>query len=137
MTRFSITVDGLTEVTGNLARLPEDFRAVVAETIDEGSAIIESETRARVPVDKGTMKLSLGRNVRSDGLQASVGFGDVKARFVEFATVDTPAQPSLWPAFRRGARYIRRQMRDWAARAGQRVRFKTKRFRPRPTGVTL
>lgn len=129
MITLSLKVQGLTEVSAALAQLPAEFRAVVAETIDEGSAIIEAEARVRVPVDQGTMKRSLGRNVRADGLQAAVGFGDPKARFVEFETKDTRAQPSLWPAFRRGARFIRRELREWAARAGLRVRFKTKRGR--------
>ena len=59
------------------------------------------------------------RNVRDDGLQASVGSGDKKARFVEFATNDTPAQPFLYPAFRVGAKYIRASMRNWAKNAAQ------------------
>lgn len=129
MPRLSVRVDGLTEARDTVALLPEAFKEEVADAIDVGSRIILSEAGRRVPVRQGTLKRSLGRNVRSDGLQASVGSGDFKAKFVEFATNDTPAQPFLYPAFRLGAKYIRAVMKDWAENAGMKARFKTKRGR--------
>ena len=130
----SVRVDGLTEAKATVALLPEAFREEVADAIDVGSRIILTEAYRRVPKppglsgkSKGTLAQSLGRYVRSDGLQASVGSGDKKAQWVEFATEDTPAQPFLYPAFRLGAKYIRRVMRDWADNAGNRARFKTKK----------
>lgn len=134
MIRFKVEAVGLTEVSAALASLPAEFRAVVAETIDQGSAMIEVDYKAHAPVDEGDLVRSIGRNVRSDGLQAAIGAGEVHAPFVEFGTNDTPAQPALWPAFKRGTRFIRRQIREWAARAGMRVRLRTKRFR-RPKAV--
>lgn len=127
MARASVRIDGLTEARATIALLPESFKAVVREALEIGGNIILSETNARVPVRFGKMKASLGRNVRDDGLQVAVGFGDPKARFVEFATNDTPARPSLYPAFRLGARFVRRSMRAWTDDAGNRARFKTKR----------
>lgn len=127
MPRASVRVDGLTEARATVALLPESFKAVVREALEIGGNIILYETNRRVPVRFGTLKRSLGRNVREDGLQVSVGFGDKKAQWVEFATEDTPAQPSLYPAFRLGARFVRRSMRDWTDDAGNRARFKTKR----------
>lgn len=112
----SVTIGGLAEASAALRRLPLEFREVAADTIEVGTAIMEGEADARVPVDEGDLKNSIGRNVRADGLQAEVGAGDYKARWVEFATNDTPAQPFLFPAFQVGARYIRAQMRHWAAR---------------------
>lgn len=129
MARASVRVDGLTEAKATVALLPEAFREVVAEAIEVGSRIILSEAGRRVPIRHGTLKRSLGRNVRADGLQAAVGSGDKKARFVEFATNDTPAQPFLWPGFLAGRRFIRGTMKDWGDDAGNRARFKTKRGR--------
>lgn len=131
--RVYSTVDGVDDVQRALEALPEAFREVIAQTFEVGAAIIEGEADARVPVDEGDLKESLGIDVRGDGLQATIGYGDPKARFVEFATVDTPAQPSLWPAFRIGARFVRKQIRDsWVVAAAQKLRFKTKRAkRPR------
>lgn len=127
MAKLSVRVDGLTEARATTAALPEAFKAVVREALEIGGNIILFETNRRVPVRHGKLKASLGRNVREDGLQVSVGFGDKKAQWVEFATNDTPAQPSLFPAFKLGARFIRRSMRDWTDDAGNRARFKTKR----------
>lgn len=127
MAKLSVRVDGLTEARATVALLPESFKAVVREALEIGGNIILSETNRRVPIRFGTLKRSLGRNVRDDGLQVAVGFGDKKAQWVEFATNDTPAQPSLYPAFRLGARFIRASMKDWTDDAGNRARFKTKR----------
>lgn len=139
MIRFALRVDGLTEATAAMAQLPVEFRAEAIRSIDEGSALIEVEYRARVPVGDaiagryakdrtpGELKRSIGRNVREDGLQAAVGSGSPRAKWVEFATEDTPAQPALRPAYRRGVRLIRQQMKEWGARAGQRVRVRSRR----------
>lgn len=129
MARASIRVDGLTEARSTVAALPQAFKDAAADAIEVGSRIILLEAVRRVPVRRGKLKASLGRNVREDGLQAAVGSGDPKARFVEFATNDTPAQPFLYPAFRLGSRYIRADMREWAEKAGLQARFKTKRGR--------
>ena len=117
MAKISVRVDGLTKARATVALLPEAFKAAARDAIEVGSRIILIEAAQRVPVRHGTLKASLGRNVRSDGLQASVGSGDKKAKFVEFATDDTPAQPFLYPAFRAGSKYIRADMRDWAKKA--------------------
>lgn len=117
MARASVRVDGLTEAKATLAALPEAFKEQVRESIDIGSRIILSEAGSRVPVLTGKLKQSLGRNVREDGLQAAVGSGDFKAKFVEFGTEDTPAEPFLFPAFRLGAKFVRGQMKNWAQKA--------------------
>lgn len=122
-------IDGLTEAKATIAALPQAFKDVAIEALDIGSRIILSEAGRRVPVRHGTLKQSLGRNVRDDGLQIAIGSGDKKARFVEFATNDTPAQPFLYPGFRLGARFIRASMKDWPEEAGIRASARTKRGR--------
>lgn len=129
MAKLSVRVDGLTEARATVALLPQAFVDVVKEELDIGSRIILSEAGRRVPVRTLKLKRSLGRNVRSDGLQIAIGSGDPKAKYVEFRTNDTPAQPFLYPAYRLGARYIRAKMKDWTDDAGNRARFKTKRGR--------
>lgn len=134
MPRFSVRVDGLSEAKAALASLPTAFRDVVSEDLQVGGMIILSEMLGRAPVDEGELIESAGMNTRDDGLQVAVGYGDFKARFVEFGTEDTPAQPSLFPGFRAGARYVRRQMRGWTLTAGRRVRNRTKRGKRANTG---
>jgi HK97 gp10 family phage protein len=131
----TIRIDGLTEAKATIAALPEAFKEVAGESIHEGTDIMWSEAEARAPVGSGRdvhpgmLKASIGKNERADGLQASVGSGVVYAKFVEFGTGDTPAEPFLYPAFRIGARVIRGQMRGWADDAGNRAKLRTKRGR--------
>lgn len=120
-------IEGTEDVQAALQSLPEAFRQVVAQTFEVGAALIEGEADSRVPEDSGDLKASIGHEIRGDGLQATIGAGEPYARFVEFATVDTPAQPFLFPAFRIGARFIRKQIRDWVPAVGTKLRFKTKR----------
>lgn len=136
MPRFSVRVDGLTEAKAALGALPGAFQEVIGETLQVGGAIILSEMLGRVPVDEGDLYNSAGMNIREDGLQVAVGYGDFKARFIEFGTEDTRAQPSLFPAFKRGSRYVRRQMKGWTLQAGKRVRNKTRRGKRANRGPT-
>lgn len=115
----TVRVDGLTKARETVRLLPEAFKAQARDSIEIGSRIILVEANARVPVRTKELKDSLGRNVREDGLQAAVGSGLYRAKFTEFGTNDTPAQPFLLPAFRMGAKYIRATMKDWAKNAAQ------------------
>lgn len=126
---ISGSIDGLTEVNAALAALPEAFREVVADAFQTGTAIISAEADARVPVDEGDLKDSGDSAIRADGLQATIGYSDPKARWVEFATEDTPAQPFLYPAFQLGQRFIRKDMRAWAKRVGERIVTRTRRIK--------
>lgn len=132
---MAIRIDGLTEARATFDALPAAFVDVAGESIHEGTDIMWSEAIARAPVGSGRdvhpgqLKASIGKNERGDGLQAAVGSGVMYAKFVEFGTNDTPAEPFLFPAFRTGARVIREQMKAWADDAGQRARFRTKRVK--------
>lgn len=132
---MTLRIDGLTEAKETFGLLPQAFIDVVTESIAEGTDVIWAEAFSRAPVGSGKdvhpgqLKRSIARNVRADGLQASVGSGLDYAKFVEFGTGDTPAEPFLFPAFRIGSRSIRGGMKDWADEAGERARFKTKRGR--------
>jgi HK97 gp10 family phage protein len=125
--RAAVTIDGLTEAKAALEFLPEAFRQEVALTIERGALIIAAEADARVPFDEGDLQASGDMHIRADGLQATVGYGSPYARWVEFSTEDTPAQPFLWPAFQLGARYVRKQMRTWGEAVARKVRTRTKR----------
>lgn len=125
--RAAARLDGLTEAVDTFENLPAAFRDEIADTLATGAGIIESEAKSRVPYDEGDLERSIGTNIRDDGMEAAVGSGIVYAPFVEFGTVYTAAQPWLYPAFRTGARYIRRRMKTWPLEAWQKVRARTKR----------
>lgn len=122
-------IEGLAELWAVLENLPGDFVAVVVPTIETGAAIIESEARARVPYDEGDLERSIETSMREDGLRAAIGADEFYAAFAELGTEDTPAQPYLYPAFRIGARYVRREMRGWGREVGKTLKLRTKRRR--------
>lgn len=127
MPRSQVVVRGLAQVRFALSGLPQAFRDEAIPTIETGAAIIESEAKTRVPYDEGDLERSIETEIREDGLRATVGTDLFYGKFVELGTEDTPAQPYLYPAFRVGARYVRKQMRTWAKGAATRVRTRTKR----------
>lgn len=125
-------VDGLTEARSTFKDLPLAFKERAVESFEHWRQLAVAEARSRAPVaevDGGTLRDSIGSNTGAEGLQVAVGSGDPKARFVEFATNDTPAQPFLYPAFRIASKFVRKDLRAWADDAGARARFKTKRGR--------
>lgn len=124
---LDVTVDGLDEAKATVAAFPEAMKGVIADAIDVGSAIILTEANRRVPVLSGALKRSGSRSVRGDGQEAIVGYSDFKAKWIEFGTNDTPAEPFLYPAFRLGAKYIRKVLRTAAEEAGERARFRTRK----------
>lgn len=123
----SVRVEGLDEAKATVAAFPEAMREEIADAIDVGSAIILTEANRRVPVLSGDLKRSGSRSVRGDGMEAIVGYSDFKAKWIEFGTNDTPAEPFLYPGFRLGARYIRKVLRTAAEEAGVKARFRTRR----------
>lgn len=127
--RITVSFDGLTEISAALDAAPEAFRETAADALQGGGAVISAEADARVPVDEGDLKASGDSAIREDGLQVTVGYGDEKARWVEFATEDTPAQPFLYPAFQIGVKHVRKAMKGWAKAAGEKIRTRTKRIK--------
>jgi hypothetical protein len=130
----SVRVDGLREAKASLADVPEAYREAIAETLKRGSEIIETEAKARVRKRSGELAESIATNIRDDGLMAATGSGLPRARWIELGTSRSNGKryPFLFPAFKRGARLVRKEMRDWGAAAERKVRFKTKRFKPKP-----
>lgn len=127
MARLSARIDGLDEAKATAQAFPEAMKGEIADAIDVGSAIILTEANRRVPVLSGALKRSGSRSVRGDGMEAIVGYTDFKAKWIEFGTNDTPAEPFLFPGFRAGARYIRKVLRTAAEEAGGKARFRTRR----------
>lgn len=126
-------VDGLREARSALQALPEAFRAEAAKTFAQGASIIQAEAKRRVRKRSGATERSIGTNTREDGLMVAVGSGLPRARWLELGTAKWNGKkfPFLFPAFKRGARHVRKEMRGWGEAAGRRVRFKTRRFKPK------
>jgi HK97 gp10 family phage protein len=94
-------------------RLPEATRAVVVETALE----IEAMAKVYVPVDTGTLKNSIQSAPESDTVMVVYTPMDYSI-FVEWGTVNAPAQPYLTPAAEQARPRFMAAMRDLESRLG-------------------
>lgn len=104
-----------------LAKFPS--RATAERMVLEGAQIIVEEARRLVPVRSGRLRDSITAQAgeasgaavgaRSRGVSVSIGPSLPKGwygHFIEFGTVDTPAQPFMRPAFDARQREVERKL---------------------------
>jgi HK97 gp10 family phage protein len=89
-----------------IKRLEPEARQGIKDAMTEVADEILAEAKSRVPVDTGTLKKKLTRQVSRDGMSAKVGVRTKAAKrkayygkFIELGTSKMPAQPFLTPAF--------------------------------------
>lgn len=82
----------MADISGTIAAYPK----VVGRACVKGAHIIEREAKLRAPVDTGALRGSI--SVDPIPMGADVGPHVDYGAYVEFGTVNTPAQPYLVPA---------------------------------------
>lgn len=98
------------ELVGKLNKLNQMMSVRVDDHVKKTAQKIKKSARSRVAVDEGDLKKSIGMRRSKDGLSAVVGpFGKKgsttkygvfwRAHFIEWGTVDQPAQPFMTPAY--------------------------------------
>jgi HK97 gp10 family phage protein len=87
------TFRGRNRVRRVLARIPEEFRAEIGQSIERTAKRIVDDAKARVPVETGTLKAAIDYRVAKNGLTATLGIRRKAAKrdafyahFVEFGT---------------------------------------------------
>jgi HK97 gp10 family phage protein len=87
------TFRGRNRVRRVLARIPEEFRAEIGQSIERTAKRIVDDAKTRVPVETGTLKAAIDYRVAKNGLTATLGIRRKAARrdafyahFVEFGT---------------------------------------------------
>ena len=111
MASFGINLNGLGEVTANMAKWGEEVNAnaakVVDESLDYGLVIAEG----LVPVRTGALKDSLHKEF--DPIKCAGTFGsDLDyALYPELGTRYQAAQPYLYPAWKQAQAYLRGNLR--------------------------
>lgn len=127
---MSVRVEGIQDAVQAFRDMPGPIREAIAEKVANAAAIIESEAIGRVPIDEGDLKRDIQTKLSPRGMAAVVGNDEViYARWVELGTLRMNAQPYLYPAFRWGARYFRKEMRSLGDEIGAKVRGRTRRSR--------
>lgn len=126
---MSIDVEGTEDVVAAFRELPDAIREVIGEKIETTAGIIHSEARRRVPYDDGDLDRDIKIKLSPRKQYARVGNDLFYAPFQELGTLRSPAQPYLYPAFRAGARYLRREMRGWGNEVGAQIRGRARRRR--------
>jgi HK97 gp10 family phage protein len=102
-------VEGLAQLQRRLARLPPKIKAEVKPAIDKGADALVAMQKRLAPVDEGNLRDSIRKEDGRHELAVVVkaGAGIPYETFVEFGTVNMPAQPFFWPAYRASRRSIR------------------------------
>lgn len=94
---------GLAKVRQRLDAIPRQVRNAVQPALDTSANELADMQRRLVPVDEGDLKDSIEVHPGEHELQRIVKVGGPRAhhaRWVEFGTAHTPAQPFFWPAYR-------------------------------------
>lgn len=98
--RLKMDIVGMDEVIGKLNKLDVGARVSVRNQVRKSANAIRKGAQMRVPVDSGKLKKSIRSSFSSDGFTAEIAPRlRYRAHFVEFGTVDQPAQPYMTPAW--------------------------------------
>ena len=96
-------VEGLERLKRRLARLPGKIRTEVRASLEKSADELIAFQQSLVPVDQGDLRDSIKKRDGAHELSIEVAAGDDNAfyaRFVEFGTVNTRAQPFFYPPYR-------------------------------------
>ena len=96
---------------------PGIIRDAAPEVLEAGSAMVQADAKHLAPVDTGTLRSSIVREVK--GNIAIVGTNVEYAPYVEYGTKRSRAQPFLRPAIDRNRRRIIRMMAEKIRQAGR------------------
>lgn len=115
---MSRRVLGLDELRAKVAAIPDAAHAAILKAMEEGAEEMVGMARRLVPVESGDLRESIGwtwgaaprgamilgtSRAAAGGDRITIFAGNEKAfyaRFVEFGTVATPAQPYFFPSWR-------------------------------------
>lgn len=109
-------VEGLERLKRRFARLPVKIKAQVREALDKSADELVAMQQRLVAVDDGDLRDSIHKRDGHHELSIEVAAGNNKAfyaPFVEFGTVNQPAQPFFFPSYRA----LRKRIKSRTSRA--------------------
>lgn len=96
-------VEGLERLKRRFAKIPAKIRAEVRIALEKSADELVSTQQQLVPIDRGDLQASIHKRDGRHDLSVEVVAGSDRAfyaAFVEFGTVNTPAQPYFFPPYR-------------------------------------
>lgn len=100
--QIKVDIKGMDELVGKLNKMNQVMSVRVEEQVTKSGGKIRKSGKARVPVDSGELKKAIRMKRSKDRLSATIGpqgKGAWKAHFIEWGTVEQPAQPYMTPAW--------------------------------------
>ncbi|BCJ86454.1 HK97-gp10 family putative phage morphogenesis protein [Effusibacillus dendaii] len=97
---MSVEVDGLQQLFSGLDRLSDEMRDAIWKQIKQSAKELRKDAQSRAPARADQrLKKSIRVQYDEDALEAVIGPKVFYAHFLEFGTVQQPAQPYMTPAF--------------------------------------
>lgn len=96
-------VEGIDRLTRRFSRLPAKMKAEVKLALEQSADELVGFQKRLAPVDDGDLRDSIRKRPGQHELAVEVAAGDKKTFYVgmvEFGTINAPAQPFFFPAYR-------------------------------------
>ena len=136
MSKRTITIKGMPSLRRVLRVAPDEMKKPLQEAVLESLDIVEADMKLNVPRDSGALASVITSKPQRDKMSGRVGPGvkgkkDMRkagwrAHFIEFGTVNQPAQPFVAPAFDKNKSYILKRLQDGVSEALVRISGKRK-----------
>ncbi|MBS9475538.1 HK97 gp10 family phage protein [Ancylobacter sp. VKM B-3255] len=126
----------LARLQRRLMAIPEAVKRELRPTLEKSADEVVTMARRLAPVDDGTLRASIRREPGDHDLEVRVEAGgeattrEVRrgsgvdydyALAVEYGTIDTPAQPFFWPAYRLSSKRIKSRAKRAISKAVKRT----------------
>ena len=93
-------IKGSEKLRRQLLSIPDLLAVPIKKQIAEGLQQVQKTAQQNAPVRTGALKKSIKTEIETDGLKGRVYSDAPHAHLVEFGTVNAPAQPFMFPAWR-------------------------------------
>ena len=112
-------IKGSEKLRRQLQSIPDLLAVPIKKQIAEGLQQVQKTAQQNAPVRTGALKKSIKTEIETDGLKGRVYSDAPHAHLVEFGTVNAPAQPFMFPAWRENRNKIVRGIKRAADSALQ------------------
>lgn len=125
-------IRGQSKLRRTLSKMPKEIQKLVADALKQSAEDIFNDAQALVPKDKGLLAKNMHLKRGSRGLSYMIGYwkkGNIRkwkkagwrAKFIEFGTRTTHAEPFMAPAWRKNETKVIKRIDDAVDKALERA----------------